>query len=96
MSWAEFRGEAISVSNSQVTNNTSEGESGLSGLGPYAPSHSSAANKTTPGFQLVPIVGSIVILNFAEQLQLVEDFYAPGSLGSFNLQIAVAIQNYTD
>ena len=61
MSWAEFRGEAITVSNSQVTNNNAEGESGFASVGAYSPNNASASNKTTPGFQLAPTVGSIVI-----------------------------------
>ena len=42
---------------------------------------------------LVPTVGSVVILNFAEVIQLTEEYYAPGSLGSFNLQVAVNVVN---
>ena len=48
---------------------------------------------STPGFQLVPTVGSMVLLNFAEVIQLTETYYAPGSLGQINLQIAVSVQN---
>ena len=33
------------------------------------------------------------MLNFAEVIQLAEEFYAPGSLGSFNLQLTVQAQN---
>ena len=32
-------------------------------------------------------------MNFAEVIQLTEDFYPPGSLGSFNLQLRVSAQN---
>ena len=38
-------------------------------------------------------MGSIVVLNFAEVIQLTEEYYAPGSLGSFNLQVAVTVVN---
>ena len=34
-----------------------------------------------------------MVLNFAEVIQLTEDYYAPGSLGSFNLQTAVTVVN---
>ncbi|MFM7984851.1 MAG: major capsid protein V20 domain-containing protein, partial [Candidatus Fonsibacter sp.] len=40
-----------------------------------------------------PTTGTILVLNFAEVIQLTEEFYAPGSLGSFNLQLQVTIQN---
>ena len=46
-----------------------------------------------PGIQLIPTRGTILVLNFAEVIQLTEDCYAPGSLGSFNLQFRVAAQN---
>ena len=32
-------------------------------------------------------------LNFAEVIQLTEEYYAPGSLGSFNLEVAVTVVN---
>ena len=35
------------------------------------------------------------MLNFAEVIQLTEEYYAPGSLGSFNLQLSVVAQNNT-
>ncbi|MFM7988399.1 MAG: major capsid protein V20 domain-containing protein, partial [Candidatus Fonsibacter sp.] len=43
--------------------------------------------------QYVPTTGSILVLNFAEVIQLTEEFYAPGSLGSFNLQLQVTVEN---
>jgi hypothetical protein len=33
------------------------------------------------------------VLNFAEVIQLTEEYYAPGSLGTFNLQMQVTCQN---
>ena len=41
----------------------------------------------------MPTTGSILVLNFAEVIQLTEEYYAPGSLGSFNLQRQVTVQN---
>ena len=51
------------------------------------------ANCGRPGIQLIPTTGTILVLNFAEVIQPTEDFYAPGSLGSFNLQLRVSAQN---
>ena len=51
---------------------------------------------SAPGFQLVPTTGTILVLNFAEVIQLTEEYYAPGSLGSFNLQLTAIVQNNTN
>lgn len=44
-------------------------------------------------FQVVPTVGSFLVLEFGKDIQLVEDFYAAGSLGNFNLQLRVDVEN---
>jgi len=44
-------------------------------------------------FQVVPTVGSFLVLEFGKDIQLVEDFYAAGSLGNFNLQLRVEVEN---
>ena len=36
-----------------------------------------------------------MVLTFAEVIQLTEEYYAPRSLGSFNLQLPVLVQNNT-
>ncbi|MFM7990144.1 MAG: major capsid protein V20 domain-containing protein, partial [Candidatus Fonsibacter sp.] len=46
-----------------------------------------------PRVQYVPTTGTILVLNFAEVIQLTEELYAPGSLGSLNLQLQVKVQN---
>ena len=45
------------------------------------------------GCQYSPTTGTILVLNFAEVIQLTEEYYAPGSLGSFNLQVRLEVQN---
>ena len=66
---------------------------------PYGPYTGLGANtngpraNSNPGIQYVPTTGSILVLNFAEVIQLTEEYYAPGSLGSFNLQLQVTVQN---
>ncbi len=40
--------------------------------------------------------GSFLMLDFAQAIQLTEDFYAPGSLGNFNLQINLNVTNNSD
>ena len=45
------------------------------------------------GCQSSPTTGTILVLNFAEVIQLTEEYYAPGSLGSFKLQVRLEVQN---
>lgn len=44
--------------------------------------------------QQVLTSGSILALRFGQDIPIVEEFYAAGSLGSFNLQFNVTLQNY--
>jgi hypothetical protein len=47
----------------------------------------------TAGSKTIPTAGSLLVLEFGRHIQLVEDFYASGSLGSFNLQVRLEVQN---
>jgi hypothetical protein len=53
------------------------------------------ANPTDPsrGGKLVPTTGSILCLDFAKCIQIIDDYYAPGSLGTFQFQISVNVVN---
>ena len=44
--------------------------------------------------QVVATSGSYLCLEFGKDIQLTEDFYAPGSLGNFNLQVQIGVNNY--
>ena len=44
--------------------------------------------------QIVQTAGSILCLRFGQDIPIVEEFYAAGSLGSFNLQFNLQLQNY--
>ena len=68
MSWGEFSGAVISVSDAITASDVSEGSTGFSGVGAFTTS-----TVNTSGFQLAPTVGSIVVLNFADVIQLTED-----------------------
>lgn len=46
--------------------------------------------------ELKSTVGSYLMLDFADVIQLTEDFYAPGSLGNFQLQFQLTVANQTD
>jgi hypothetical protein len=88
MSWDEFSGSVISCCGRR---------DGITRPYPSAPYKGVGANNegggANPGVQFVPTTGTILVLNFAEVIQLTEEFYAPGSLGSFNLQLQVTVQN---
>ena len=93
LSWDQFCGSVVSVSgiHDATTGLPSTLKSAYSGVGANLTGGVSA-----PGFQLVPTTGTILVLNFAEVTQLTEEYYAPGSLGSFNLQLTVTVQNNTN
>ena len=46
-----------------------------------------------PGMELISTTGSILVLNFAEVIQSIDEYYAPGSLGTFNLQVSLQVRN---
>ena len=82
MSWDEFCGSTVSAASGTTTN-----------VGLREPYLGLGARDASPGFQMSPTTGTILVLNFAEVIQLTEEYYAPGSLGSFNLQLTVQVQN---
>jgi len=44
-------------------------------------------------FVTVPTVGGCCVLEFGKDIQLIEDFFAPGSLGNFNIRVNIRYQN---
>jgi hypothetical protein len=46
---------------------------------------------TVNNMNLVPTVGSYLMLSFSDVIQLTEDMYAPGSLGNFQLQFTLTL-----
>jgi hypothetical protein len=70
--------------------------SGLANLSSVYTSTGLPPDVTNPNYatvRAVQTVGSYVVLEFGKDIQLVEDFYAPGSLGNFNLQMNVYAEN---
>lgn len=45
---------------------------------------------------VMPTSGSLVVLEFGKDIQLVEDFYASGSLGNFSLQVNLNVINQSN
>ncbi len=64
MSWDEFCGSTVSASNGDGTIFNAQVRSAYSGVG---------ARTGTPGFQMSPTTGTILVLSFAEVIQLTEE-----------------------
>ena len=92
MSWDEFCGSVISCSETTgEIGARAHPEGPYQGVGANIDGQNNA--NPNPGVQYVPTTGAILVLNFAEVIQLTEEYYAPGSLRSFNLQLQVTVQN---
>jgi hypothetical protein len=52
-----------------------------------------AQNGVIPNQVQLPTVGSYLMLDMARHLELTESYYAPGSLGSFQLQFSINVLN---
>ena len=87
MSGDEFSGTVVSAG-SGPADSTAQIRSPFVGVGSYL---GGATAKS--GIQYSPTTGTTLVLNFAECIQLTEEYYAPGSLGSFNLQMTLRVQN---
>jgi hypothetical protein len=44
----------------------------------------------------IPTSGSVLVLQFGKDIQLTDDFYAPSSLGTFNLAVTLNVRNQTN
>jgi len=97
--WISFKGYGNTVNDrfdSQVSRSfMSPGiqTAGTSATGPFAVSF--PPGQAMPQAVQVQTTGSYLMLDMGRHLELVEPFYAPGSLGSFQLQFNVQVENYT-
>ena len=89
MSWDEFCGSVISCCPNRDSTSSTGQRSAFTGVGPNL----AGINGSNPGVQYVPTTGTLLVLNFGEIIQLTEEYYAPGSLGTFNLQVTLQVQN---
>ena len=90
MNWDQFSGTAVSVCGNMAAGGVPVGtRTGYSGVGAHL------YGGANPGVQYVPTTGTILVLNFAEVIQLTDEYYAPGSLGSFNLSLSATVVNNT-
>ncbi len=83
--------EWVGVVNASVLDVVSAGGPNIS-----YPSNVCATTQGTssPIFVEQATCGSCLMLEFGKDIQLVEDFFAPGSLGNFNLQFQVRVENF--
>jgi hypothetical protein len=99
MSWEQFSGLTTTVAGRAA--GTAEAFGAYTGLGA---NFTSTYNQTTdpptivpstfsPGFKYIPTTGSVLTLNFGEVIQLTDEYYSAGSLGTFNLQISLDVVN---
>lgn len=63
------------------------------GFGTSANYDGGSESGQNPKVLAVPLSGSYLVLEFGKDIQLTEDFYAAGSLGNFNLQCIVNVNN---
>ena len=80
MSFDEFKGTAISVAG--------RGPSISAPLEPYS---SLGASSGRAGVKQIPTTGSILVLNFGEVIQLTDEYYAPGRLGTCSSQLPLEV-----
>ena len=88
MSYEEFRGLTISVASGQV-NGLAQPWGPYTGVGARLMPNGTS----TPGFKQISTTGSMLVLDFAQVIQLTDEYYAPGSLGTFNLQVQLGVRN---
>jgi hypothetical protein len=95
LTWEEFQGVTTSIAGGLL--GVSEPRHWYCGVGArsFVDPATGAVTDGYPGCKLIATTGSILVLNFADVLQLTEEYYAPGSLGSFNLQMKLNVRNNT-
>ena len=51
------------------------------------------SRELSPQFSTIPTCGGVLMLEFGKDIQLIEDFFAAGSLGNFNIRVNVRYNN---
>ena len=88
MTWDEFSGPVISCCGKMNATSSTGTRSAYTGVG----ANVAGSGSSVPGIQYAPTTGTLLVLNFGEIIQLTEEYYAPGSLGTFNLPITVQVR----
>jgi hypothetical protein len=95
LTWEEFSGAVVSGGSGDGSGNLLVGQqlrTPYEGVGAYTYTGTST-NFNTPGIALTPTTGSLLCLEFGKDIQLTEDYLAPGSLGQFHLLVTLSVYN---
>ena len=93
MSYEEFTGLAMSVAG-DINGGTAPYQGAFSGLGSLQTQNLTATPSVNiPGIKYIATTGSMLVLDFASVIQLTDEYYAPSSLGTFNLQVQLGVTN---
>jgi hypothetical protein len=94
LTWEEFSGMTLSVSGGNNTVAPHDGEYNANPFSQFSGVGAGMLTGQSPtGLRIVPTTGSIVSLRFGTDIQIPEEFYAPSSIGQFNLQVTVDCVN---
>ena len=91
MRWDEFCGSMVSCCGTRPATNA--GTAAIRAAFQRRMLQLGRGGRTNPSVQYVPTTGTILVLKFAEVINLTEEYYAPRSLGTISLQINVQAQN---
>jgi hypothetical protein len=96
LTWEEFSGMTLSVHGGSSNRFTYLGQYNAVPYSQYSGVGAGTLPGQSPtGLRIVPTTGSIVALQFGTDIQIPEEFYAPSSIGQFNLQVTVDVMNLT-
>ena len=97
LTWDEFSGAVVSSATLDASGNFVIGQqfrSPYEGVGAYTVTGiSGGPSYSSPGIGLTPTTGSLLCLEFGKDIQLTEDYLAPGSLGQFHLLVTLSVYN---
>lgn len=97
--WPQWLGLSTSLESSAILSGVTSATGALTYSGLTISGAGSAAYSQILGpnrHVTVPTCGSVLVLEFGHDIQLVEDFFAPGSLGNFNIQVQLSCSNQTE
>lgn len=91
--WPQWLGVSNSLVSTAAINGAADGATLPSGLLQQGTVAGVALQPMVSKFKALPTCGSLLVLEFGHDIQLVEDFFAPGSLGNFNIQVQLTCES---
>jgi hypothetical protein len=89
LTYREFVGNTISQGSAALAYNPSA-QYNAWGLNPYA---GQGSTDTSQGIKMIPLTGSLVVLDFARFIPLPSEYDAPSAIGQYNLQVVAEVEN---